>query len=65
MGPNKVIDVEILLVTHDFFVENPLFNKKHLDTCGLGDHEHKRGPNLADISDLEHSLIVECFDNAR
>ena len=66
--PNKVIDVETFLITYNLFAENPLFNKKHLHTYELGDHKHKRGSNLADISDLEHSLIVEgllCFDNAR
>jgi hypothetical protein len=34
----------------------------------LDDHRQNRRSDLADISDLEHSLIVEgllCFDNAR
>jgi hypothetical protein len=68
VGPNEVIDVETLLVTYYLFAENLLFNEKHLRTRELGDYKHKRGSNLADISDLEHSFIVEgllCFDNAR
>ena len=34
----------------------------------LDDHRQNRGSDLADISDLEHSLIVESllsFDNTR
>jgi hypothetical protein len=34
----------------------------------LDDHKQNRGSDLADISDLEHSLVIEgllCFDNTR
>ena len=68
VGPDEVVNVETLLITHYLLSRNSLFNKEHLRKCELDDHKRNRGPDLTDISDLEHSLIVEgllCFDNTR
>jgi hypothetical protein len=34
-GPNEVVDVETLLVTHYLLAGNSLFNKEHLRKCEI------------------------------
>ena len=66
MGPNEIVDVEALLVTHDLLARNFLFDKKQLSLCEIRSHKQDRGANLAYVSDLEHSLVVEgllCLNN--
>jgi hypothetical protein len=67
VGPNEIVDIEAFLVTHYLLAGNFLFHKEHLRMCEI--RINKKGEaNLADVSDLEHSLVVErllCFNHTR
>jgi len=42
VGPNEVVNVETLLVTHYLLAGNSLFNKEHLRKCELDYHKRNR-----------------------